>query len=106
MASFIGEPYDWGGRYMAAYLAFPVVTTAVLALLWRHVRKSVVVALATPRSVLAFAFLYSLVWEVHSTASIGLLLALVVYSWFSVATVIAVRAAQCLMATSPPAASS
>ena len=107
LAHFIGEPYDWGGRYMVAYLAFPVVTTAVLALLWRHVRKTVIVALATPMSVLAFGLLYSLVWEVHSTASIGLLFAFVVYSWFSVATVVVVRAVQSLLtATSPPGASS
>jgi len=107
LAYFIGEPYDWGARYMAVYLAFPILITAALALLWRHVRKTVIVALATPGSVLAFGFLYGLVWEVHSTAPIGLLFALVVHSWFSVATVIAVRAAQSLLtATSPPAASS
>ena len=91
---------------MAVYLAFPVVTTAILALLWPHVSKTVIVLLATMTSAMAYSFLHAPAWGLHSTAaSLGLMFALVVYSWFSVATVIAVRAPQSLRATSPPAAS-
>lgn len=107
LASFIGEPYDWGGRYMAVYLAFPVVTTAAVALRWRRMSKTEVVALSTVLSASSYAFLHMLIYGVHSTMALGLMFALGVHSIFSVAAVIAVRAVQSLFkATSPPAASS
>ena len=106
LAYFIGEPWDWGGRYMAVYLAFPVVTTMAVALRWQRMSKTEVVALATVISAIAYVVLHTLTYGVHSTMAIGVMLTLGVHSMFSVAAVIAARAAQSLLtATSPPAAS-
>lgn len=94
LGTFIGDPYDWGGIYMAVYLAFPILATAGLSLHWRHVRKTIIVILATTTSATVFILLYCVAWGVHSTIGIGFMFALYVFSLVSVATVLAVRAAQ------------
>lgn len=97
LGTFIGEPFNWGGMYLAVYLALPITTTAVWAVLRRNLSKRLVVTFATFASATIFNFLYCLAWGVQSTISIGFMFTLFVYLPLSVATVLTIRAVQSVL---------
>lgn len=69
--AFIGDPFDYPGRYLFAYLATPVMVTTVLALCWRNASKTEIGTFSAVIAASAFLLLYSVAHGVHSTIGLG-----------------------------------
>lgn len=93
-AAFIGDPFDYPGRYLFAYLALPVAVTTALALCWRHASKTEIGAFSAVISAITFVLMYCVAHGVHSTIGLGFMIALFVHSVVSAATVIIIRTVQ------------
>ena len=90
LRSIIVDPYDHPEGWIA-YLALPVLGSAVLAWAKPSLSKTAVVGLVVPTAILLYFGAYVVLYGMSSTIGVGLMFALVVYSAASATMASAVR---------------
>lgn len=84
------DPYDYPIGWFA-YLAMPIISTALIAWIFPTLSKTVLVALCVSASILVYFSLYVVLYGMSSTIGIGVMFALVVYLVVSATTASVVR---------------